>query len=258
MKICAIAKTTLIDYPGHVAATVFLAGCNFRCPWCYSKELVLPELIAQQPEILPEEFFAFLEGKRGLLEGVVLCGGEPTLNPDLPEFIKKIKAMGFLVKLDSNGSNPKMLKELIDNELIDYVAMDIKLSKEKYALVFSGGPTPANKAGLNAGVQPPQQFPQNLQVEDIEESIKILKNGAVDFEFRTTVAPGVHTPDDLGRMAKWIGQEVPGMPPKYFLQNFRPERNIDPKFETKKPFPPEFFIEALEKIKPFVSDCHLR
>ena len=154
MKICAIAKTTLIDYPGHVAATVFLAGCNFRCPWCYSKELVLPELIAQQPEISQEEFFAFLEGKRGLLEGVVLCGGEPTLNPELPEFIKKIKEMGFLVKLDSNGSNPKMLKMLVDNKLVDYVAMDIKLPKERYPLVFGGGPTPANKADQMRGSNP--------------------------------------------------------------------------------------------------------
>jgi pyruvate formate lyase activating enzyme len=254
MKICAVQKTTLIDYPGHVAATVFLAGCNFRCPWCYSKELVLPELIAQQPEIFQEDFFAFLEGKKGLLEGIVLCGGEPTLNPELPEFIKKIKTMGFLVKLDTNGSNPKMLQELIDGKLIDYVAMDIKLPKERYSLVFCGGPIPAKKSGLNAGVR----FPQKLRVEDIEESIKILKNGEVDFEFRTTVAPGVHAPDDLAIMAKWIGQEVPGIPPKYFLQNFRPERTIDPEFENKRPFPPEFFNEALELIKPFVPDCRVR
>jgi len=250
MKICAVQKTTLIDYPGRVAATVFLAGCNFRCPWCYSKELVLPELIAQQPEILPEDFFAFLEGKKGLLEGVVLCGGEPTLNPDLPEFIKKIKAMGFLVKLDSNGSNPKMLKELVDNKLIDYAAMDIKLPKERYSLVFGRGSTPVN----STGVEPLQA----LSVEEIEESIKILKNGRVNFEFRTTVAPGVHTPDDLAQMAKWIGREVPGKPPKYILQNFRPGRNIDPEFETKRPFPPEFFEQALAKIKPFVPDCKIR
>jgi len=236
MKICALQKTTLIDYPGHVAATVFTAGCNFRCPWCYSKELVLPELIAAQPVIPPEEILEFLKGKQGLLEGVVLCGGEPTLHSDLPEFIKKIKDLGFLVKLDSNGSNPKMLKDLIDQKLVDYVAMDIKLPKERYSLVFGG----------------------KLSVEDIEESIRILKNSDIDFEFRTTVAPEVHTPGDLGEMAHWIGQEVPGRPPKYFLQNFRPGRNIDPAFESRRPFLPEFFDEALNRIKPFVPDCRVR
>jgi pyruvate formate lyase activating enzyme len=236
MKICALQKTTLIDYPGHVAATVFTAGCNFRCPWCYSKELVLPELIAAQPVITPEEILEFLKGKQGLLEGVVLCGGEPTLDPDLPEFIKKIKELGFLVKLDSNGSNPKMLQDLIDQKLIDYVAMDIKLPKERYPLVFGG----------------------QLSVGDIEESIRILKNSDIDFEFRTTVAPGVHTPADLEEMARWIGQDIPGRKPKYFLQNFRPGRNIDPEFENLRPFPPEFFKEAENKIKPFVSGFGIR
>ncbi|MFZ3099977.1 MAG: radical SAM protein, partial [Minisyncoccales bacterium] len=104
MKICGLQKTTLIDYPGHVACTVFTAGCNFRCPWCYSKELVLPELIARQPEIPEAEVFEFLKEKQGLLEGVVICGGEPTLHPDLPQFCRKIKDLGFLIKLDSNGS----------------------------------------------------------------------------------------------------------------------------------------------------------
>lgn len=236
MKICAIQKTTLIDYPGHVAATIFLAGCNFRCPWCYAKELVFPELIATQPDLSQEEVFDFLKTKKGYLEGIVLCGGEPTLNPELPELIKKIKEMGFLVKLDSNGSNPKMLKRLIDDKLIDYVAMDIKLPKERYPLVFG----------------------DKLSVDDIEESIKILKNSEIDFEFRTTCAPGVHTTADLAKMAEWVGKTIPGRSPKYFLQNFRPERTIDPKFETLKPFPPEFFKEAIEKIKPFVPDCRLR
>jgi pyruvate formate lyase activating enzyme len=236
MKICAIQKTTLIDYPGHVAATVFLAGCNFRCPWCYARELVFPELIAKQPEISQDEVFEFLDEKKGYLEGIVLCGGEPTLNQELPEFIKKIKDRGFLVKLDSNGSNPKMMKKLIDDKLIDYVAMDIKLPKDRYPLVFGSA----------------------LSMDDIEESIKILKNSDIDFEFRTTCAPGVHTTDDLARMAKWIGEEIPGRKPKYFLQNFRPERTIDPKFESLRPFPPEFFKEAGEKIKPFVPDCRLR
>jgi len=236
MKIAGLQKTTLIDYPGRVAATVFLSGCNFRCPWCYARELVLPELIAKQPEILEEEFFSFLKENQGLLEGVVLCGGEPTLNPELPEFIKKIKDLGFAVKLDSNGSNPKMIKDLIDNDLIDYVAMDIKLPKDRYPLVFGS----------------------DIPMENIEESIKILKNSDIDFEFRTTVAPGVHTVSDLVAMARWIGQEVPGRKPKYFLQNFRPEKTIDPKYENFRPFPPEFFTEAISKIGLLVASCRVR
>jgi len=236
MKICALQKTTLIDYPGHVAATVFLAGCNFRCPWCYSKELVLPELIASQPEITQSDFFAFLKEKQGLLEGVVLCGGEPTLNPELPEFIKRIKDLGFKVKLDTNGSNPKMLKELIDAKLLDYVAMDIKLPKNRYSLVFGAPMSP----------------------EMIEQSIFALKNSDIGFEFRTTCAPGIHTSDDLALMAEWIGRKVAGRSPKYFLQNFRNERTIDPEFEKQRPLPPEFFEEAIAKIRPFVPDCRIR
>ncbi len=236
MIICALQKTTLIDYPGHVAATIFTAGCNFRCPWCYSKELVLPELIASRPVISEEEIFEFLEGKKGLLEGIVLCGGEPTLHSDLPQFIKRIKDLGFEVKLDSNGSHPKMLKDLIDTKLVDYVAMDIKLPKERYSSLFAA-PIP---------------------IENIEESIKILKNSGIDFEFRTTVAPGVHTIDDLEAMARWIGEEVPGPKPKYFLQNFRPGRNIDPEFEARRPFPPEFFKKAEIKIKPYVAEFGIR
>ncbi|MBU3934821.1 anaerobic ribonucleoside-triphosphate reductase activating protein, partial [Patescibacteria group bacterium] len=123
MKIGGLQRTTLIDYPGKIAATVFLSGCNFFCPWCYSPELVLPEKIKKQPKVSEKEFFAFLKERQGLLGGVVICGGEPTMQKGLPDFIKKIKKLGFSVKLDTNGSNPRMLKDLIDKKLIDYVAM---------------------------------------------------------------------------------------------------------------------------------------
>lgn len=234
MKILAIQKTTLIDYPGHVAATVFLAGCNFRCPWCYSKELVLPELIASAAQIPEQEIAEFLQGKKGYLEGIVLCGGEPTVNSELPEFINKIKESGFLVKLDTNGSNPEMLGSLIKKKLIDYVAMDIKLPKERYDQVFFA----------------------KIPVENIQKSIDILKTSGVDYEFRTTVVNGVHSADDLAAMARWIGGGK--NPPKYFLQNFRPERTIDPAYENIRPYPDEFFKEMLEKIKFYFSECKLR
>ena len=119
MQIGGLEKLTLIDYPGKIACTVFLIGCNFRCPFCYSSELVLPEKIKKQPIISEKEFFAFLKQRKSLLEGVVICGGEPTIHKDLPVFIKKIKKLGFLVKLDTNGSNPEMLKMLISKRLVD-------------------------------------------------------------------------------------------------------------------------------------------
>jgi len=167
MIIAGLQKTTLIDFPGKLACTVFLAGCNFRCPWCYSKELVLPLEIAKQPRILEKEFLDFLRQRQGMLEGVVLCGGEPTINKDLPKFIERIKQLGYLVKLDTNGSNPQMLKDLVDLNLLDYVAMDIKTTKEKYSSVFS----------------------ESLNIESIEESIVFLKTGKIDYEFRAQFCP---------------------------------------------------------------------
>ena len=138
MIIGGLQKLTLIDYPGKIAATVFFIGCDFRCPFCYSPELVLPEKIKKQPRISEKEFFEFLKEKKGLLEGIVLCGGEPTINSDLPKFIKKIKKNGYAVKLDTNGSFPEMLRYLIDKKLIDYVALDIKAPREKYEKVTGG------------------------------------------------------------------------------------------------------------------------
>jgi pyruvate formate lyase activating enzyme len=134
MKIGGLQKTTLIDYPKKIACTVFLMGCNFRCHFCYSAELVLPEKIKKQPEISEKYFFNFLKERREYLEGVVICGGEPTIHSDLPEFLTKIKKIGYAIKLDTNGSNPLMLQKLISLNLIDYIAMDIKapLDEKKY------------------------------------------------------------------------------------------------------------------------------
>ena len=231
IEIGGIQKTTLIDYPGRVAATVFLIGCNFRCPFCYSAELVLPEKIKLQPRISDKEFFGFLRDRRGLLEGIVVCGGEPTIHQELPDFIKKIKDLGFLVKLDTNGSNPRMLKELIDKKLIDYVAMDVKTCREKY-----------NEA-VGVGVR----------ISDIEESIKILKEGKIDYEFRTTVVPTVHLKEDILRIAQWLKPAK-----KYYLQSFRPEKTIDPKFENVKPYPKEFLSDIKKEISRFFDICDVR
>ena len=229
MQICGLQKLTVIDFPGRLAATVFLCGCNLRCPWCYSRELVLPEEIERQPKITEKDFFEFLTERKGMLEGVVICGGEPTINKELSDFIKKIKKLGYLVKLDTNGSNPQALKKLLDEKLIDYVALDIKLPKEKYQKVLG------------------------IDVKDIDESIKTLKDSNIDFEFRTTVVPTVHTKEDIIKIAQWLSPAK-----KYYLQNFRPEKTVDPKFEKIKPYPDKYLLEIQKAVSSFFEICQVR
>ena len=231
MKIGGFQKLTLIDYPGRIAATVFLTGCNFRCPFCYSSELVLPEKIKNQPKISEKDFFIFLKERKELIEGIVLCGGEPTISKGLIPLIKKIKKMGFSVKLDTNGSDPKLLKTLIDKKLVDYIAMDIKGPKERYN----------NFSGTKA------------DVKKIQKSIDILKEGKVDYEFRSTIVPTLHKREDVIEMAKWIRGAK-----RYYLQNFRSEKTIDPKFEKIKPYPQEYLLEIQKAISPFFEVCQVR
>lgn len=191
MLINGFQKMTLLDFPGKVACTVFLGGCNFRCPFCHNAGLVL----GSNPEsYTEEEILSYLEKRKGLLDGVCITGGEPTLRPDLLPFIEKVKALGFAVKLDTNGTNPALLKELLDNALVDYVAMDIKNSFEKYP----------ETCGLDG-----------MDLDSVKESIALLIGGKVDFEFRTTVVSPLHTPEDIEALAK----EISGAE-KYFIQNF--------------------------------------
>lgn len=192
MILKGLQKLTLLDYPGEIAATVFTGGCNFRCPFCHNASLVLPEKFGAT---LPtEEFFAFLESRRGKLRAVCVSGGEPTMQGDLADFIKRIKDMGFLVKLDTNGTRPEVLYGLIEDGLLDYVAMDIKNSKARY--------------GETVGVE-------NFDISPIEESINILRKGNVPFEFRTTVVRELHTEGDIAEMGEWLSGDE-----KFFLQTF--------------------------------------
>jgi len=226
MIIGGLQKVTLVDYPGKLACTVFLSGCNFRCPFCYSKELVLEEEIRKHSTISEDYFFDFLNEKKGMLEGCVICGGEPTINGEaLVDFIRKIKKQAFLVKLDTNGSNPEMIKRLINEKLIDYIAMDIKapLNKEKYE----------QACGIS------------FDISKIKESILIIKNSEIDYEFRTTVVSGIHTEEDIINIAN----EITGAN-KYFIQRFRGEKGtIDKKFELVTPFPDEFYNNIENKVK---------
>jgi len=231
MLIGGLQKTTLLDYPGKIAATVFTIGCNFRCPWCYSSELVLPEKIKNQPRISEADFFNFLRKKRGLLDGVVICGGEPTIHQDLPDFVQKIKKLGFLVKLDTNGSNPKMVEQLVNKRLIDYIAMDVKAPKEKYSF-YTGG---------------------RGNIVKIEKSINLLKKAKVDYEFRTTVAQGLSKTDIL-KIVQWI------TPAKgYFLQEINLEKGIiNPEIRKLPLLSRKELQEIISEIKFNFSFCQLR
>lgn len=192
MRIQGLQKLTLLDFPERVACTVFTAGCNFRCPFCHNASLVVE--IPPVGELTEEEFFSFLKKRQGVLDGVCVTGGEPLLQPDIEEFIGKIKELGYAVKLDTNGSFPRKLRTLVDKGLVDYVAMDIKNCLEDY--------------GMTAGVK-------NLDISSIKESVDYLKEGHVPYEFRTTVVKGYHEKENFEQIGQWLeGAE------KYFLQNF--------------------------------------
>lgn len=228
MKICGFQKTTLLDFPGHVAATVFTGGCNFRCPFCHNAGLVLaPE---EQPDIPEEEVLSYLRKRRGMLEGVCITGGEPTLQPDLAGFIGRLKELGYLVKLDTNGYRPRVLQELIEKKLVDYVAMDVKASVKNY-------PRACGCAGMD--------------VSRIEESIAILKSGSVPYEFRTTVVDGIHTVEEF----ESIGRLLEGSS-AYYLQGFEESENV--MCAGFRAFPAETMKEMAEIVGKYVDKAAIR
>lgn len=233
VEIKGLQKTTLLDYPGKVACIVFLAGCNFRCPFCHNSDLVLRA--DKLPTISEEEFFNFLKSRKGKLEGVVITGGEPTLQTDLPDFIRKIKNLGFLVKLDTNGTNPEMVKKLINDSLIDYVALDFKGPLAKYNQYIG------------------ESTVYSLQ-STIDKMINILIRSKIDFELRTTVVPTLHTKEDLIEMAK----EIKSLQSRWFLQPFSPKKCLDPEFEKIKPYPKNFFERVLPALKKLVPEVEVR
>ena len=193
MHFCGMNKTTLLDYPGHVAATLFTGGCNMRCPFCQNSVLVLAP--QQQPEISEQDILAFLRRRRGILEGVCITGGEPTLHNDLEDFIRRVREMEYLIKLDTNGYHPRILRHLLEEKLLDYVAMDIKASKERY--------------GIACGLA-------EVELNRIEESVELLKTSSIPYEFRTTVVKGIHSPEEFTAIGRWLqGSRA------YYLQSFR-------------------------------------
>jgi len=199
MKVTGIQKLTLLDYPGVVACTVFTAGCNFRCPFCHNAMLVLPEQIDDEC-LTDDEVFGFLKKRRGVLDGVAVTGGEPLLHADMPEFLARVKELGYKIKLDTNGSNPELLSEIVKNKLVDRVAMDIKNAPEVYARTI----------GL-----------KSFDIAPVERSKEMLLRGDIDYEFRTTVVKGIHTKESLIGAAKWIKGAR-----EYYLQQFKDSGNL--------------------------------
>lgn len=221
MNIVSFQKFTLVDYPGKIATTVFTSGCNFRCPFCYNPELVFSSVGSTGGNKTERDFFEFLESRKGKLDGVCITGGEPTLQRDLIEFMRKVKDMGFFVKLDTNGMRPDVVRRAIEEKVVDYFAMDIKNSLEKYS----------------------QTVGINVDIERIKLSVELIKNSGIDYDFRTTVVPGIHTYDDFKDIASWIGGAK-----KYALQGYRDQNILDPKLREKKGE-----ILDLEKIKGMIE-----
>ena len=225
IRIGGMQKMTLLDYPDKVAATIFTGGCNFKCPFCHNKDLVfLPE---SYEFFDPEEVMQYLEKRKGLLDGVCISGGEPLLQDGLLDFITDIKKMGYLVKIDTNGSYPDKLQKLLDSGLVDYVAMDIKNCPERYA----------GTVGVN---------PEVFHMELIQKSIDILQNGTVDYEFRTTVVKELHTKENLVDLAKWIQKTK-----KYYLQQYMDSGNvIQPGWSAYSGSEMEELCKAVQEVIP--------
>jgi pyruvate formate lyase activating enzyme len=228
MKFGGIQKTSLLDYPDTISAIIWTVGCNFNCPFCYN-----PQLVNGTVDLITEdEIFSFLKKRKGLLEGLSISGGEPLLQNDIVDFTKKVKKLGYLVKIDTNGTFPDRLKELIEKKLVDYVAMDVKAPKKKYNQL--------------TGVK--------TDIKNIEESIDIIKKTAPDYEFKTTFVPELLTKEDIVKIAQWLKGSK-----KYYLQQFKiGVPLVSSKLEKIMPYPKEYLTETLEEIKPYFKQCNLR
>ena len=229
MNIGGLQQFSMIDYPGKLASIVFTLGCNFRCGYCHNPELVLPEKF--NPALDEEKILEFFKTRVGKLDAISITGGEPTLQIDLPQFMKKIKDLGFLIKLDTNGTNSKMLKEIIDQKLVDYIAMDIKAPLEKYKEVVK----------------------TEINLEDIEESIKMIMDSGIKYEFRTTIVKSQLSVNDLSDIGKLIkGADI------YYLQKFVTSKANDESFLKEKTYSDEEFRKIKKKMFKYIQECEIR
>ncbi len=220
MELKGWVRTSLIDYPEHIACVLFTGGCNLRCPPCHNAELVLRP--AELPSLPEEEVWEFLARRAGLLDGVVLTGGEPALQRDLLPFLRRLRALPLAIKLDTNGFFPDVLAAALAEGLLDYVAVDIKAPPAKYALL-------AGRPGLD--------------LAPLERSLGLLRAGAVAYELRTTVVPGLLVDEDVAAIARWISGA-----PRYFLQQFRPVGTLDPALQSAVPY-------AIDRLREMAGAC---
>lgn len=229
MRFAGLQKLTLLDFPGTVACTVFTDGCNFRCPFCHNASLVLPQ--AEQNYLEEEELLTFLKKRYGILEGVVFTGGEPLLHAGIPDTFRKVKELGYRIKLDTNGTNPALLEQLIDEGLVDRVAMDIKNAPDCYA----------ETVGLS-----------NFDLAKVERSKNLLMKGDIPFEFRTTVVKGLHDKERLLRLAEWIAGDE-----EYYLQSFKDSGDLICKSGLSE-FSKQEMCDFADAVRPFVPSVQLR
>lgn len=233
MKIAGIEKTTLIDYPDKIACTIFLHGCNFRCGFCHNPELVIQDL---KKEISEKEILDYLKKRKGQLEGVCITGGEPLMSIK-KSFLKKIKKMGYSIKIDTNGSFPRLLKEILDEELVDFVAMDIKSCKNKYSQICGC----------------------KVNMDSIEKSIKLITSIAKDYEFRTTIIEDLHNKEEIPEIAKWLNAVSGGKPKKLCLQGFKNKGKVLEKgFESKKDTSEKYLEKMRDEVKNFFGEVEIR
>ena len=223
-----VQKSSLIDFPHKIAAIVFTQGCNFRCGYCHNAELIEFSL---KSKFGYNEFFEFLETRKGKLDGVVITGGEPTLQSSLRDFIIRIKSLGFEVKLDTNGTNPEVLGKLLSENLLDYIAMDIKAPWEKYSKI----------TGID------------VNIENIKKSVEMIMTSGVNYEFRTTVIKSQLGFEDFEK----IGKQIRGAK-KYYLQKFEPSKIYDKSLETEKTYSDEEFSVICEQLKKYIGVVGVR
>ena len=248
MLIGGVQELTTLDFPGRLAAVVFTLGCNFRCGYCHNPQFVDEEqikgMIKGLPDgrqgVVPEEgFFKFLEKRKGKLEGVCISGGEPTLQPDILEFARKIKNMGFLVKLDTNGTMSGILEKMIAEKIVDFFAMDIKTSPFRYGEILAVKPP---IGGLTAKI-----------LEEVKKSKEIIQNSGLPYEFRTTAVKGKHTKEVFEEIGEWLkGAEA------YFIQNFRNKKTLAEEYKKEEGFSEKELPEFKKLMEKYVKNCEIR
>jgi len=232
MKIKGLQKTTLIDYPGHVACTIFLLGCNFRCGFCHNPELVLKD---EGRDLTEKELLDFLYKRKDYLDGICITGGEPLMTLE-KNFLKEIRNIGYKIKIDTNGSYPDKLREIINERLVDFVSMDIKSTKENYKEITNS----------------------KIDVSLIEESIKLVSS-LKDYEFRTTIINEFHTPEELRKMALWLNDLIKEKPKKFILQGFKNNgKFIDPSFKMRENTPEKYLYELQDVVKEYFIETEVR